>query len=278
MGIGNNIPPPADAFDWQTICNLNNMNTIGQQLPPSIATPATNRKRKQQQSEDDEEDMYTKRRKLNGQTTKIKQETKIKKEKKTKKKKKRKKKSYSDNHSGDDSNDEMNSIYNHHLYKYNAADSFVGIRTKDGEVRIQIPRGKVEGDSIKSNRPKVDFSVFGHACSDKIEDILQAKKRTRYVRGLSEEEKKTRRREQNRNAAARSRARKNAMISKVIQLHQENMGLRAFVAENITQTKYLRDEVNRLSSMLIQQQHQLVQQQPTQTMQEQQPTQSSLFD
>merc|ERR1712190_384210 len=248
MGIGNNIPPPADAFDWQTICNLNNMNTIGQQLPPSIATPATNRKRKQQQSEDDEEDMYTKRRKLNGQTTKIKQETKIKKEKENKKKKQRKKKSYSDNHSGDDSNDEMNSIYNHHLYKYNAADSFVGIRTKDGEVRIQIPRGKVEGDSIKSNRPKVKFSVFGHACSDKIEDILQAKKRTRYVRGLSEE-KKTRRREQNRNAAARSRARKNAMISKVIQLHQENMGLRAFVAENITQTKILRDEISRLNQL-----------------------------
>merc|ERR1719445_67972 len=146
----------------------------------------------------------------------------------------------------------MNSIYNHHLYKqsYGAEDSFVGIRTKDGEVRIQIPRGKVEGDSIKSNRPKVEFSVFGHACSDKIEDILQAKKRTRYVRGLSEEEKKTRRREQNRNAAARSRARKNAMISKVIQLHQENMGLRAFVAENISQTKVLRDELNRLNSAL----------------------------
>merc|ERR1740123_2686000 len=83
--IGNNIPPPADTFDWQTICNLNNMNTIGQQLPPSIATPATNRKRKQQQSDDDEEDMYTKRRKLNGQTTKIKQETKIKKRKENKK-------------------------------------------------------------------------------------------------------------------------------------------------------------------------------------------------
>merc|ERR1719411_687707 len=57
-------------------------------------------------------------------------------------------------------------------------------------------------------------------------------------------------REQNRNAAARSRARKNAMISKVIQLHQENMGLRAFVAENITQTKLLRDELNRLNSAL----------------------------
>ena len=40
------------------------------------------------------------------------------------------------------------------------------------------------------------------------------------------------------------------MISKVIQLHQENMGLRAFVAENITQTKILRDELNRLNSAL----------------------------
>merc|ERR1712204_121071 len=49
--IGNNIPPPADSFDWQTICNLNNLNAIGQQLPPSIATtqtiPSSNRKRKQ---------------------------------------------------------------------------------------------------------------------------------------------------------------------------------------------------------------------------------------
>jgi len=69
------------------------------------------------------------------------------------------------------------------------------------------------------------------------------------VRGLSEDEKKQRRREQNRNAAARSRARKNAMISKVIQLHQENMGLRAFVAENITQTKILRDEISRLNQI-----------------------------
>merc|ERR1712038_114369 len=142
-------------------------------------------------------------------------------------------------------------------------------------VRIQIPPSSSRAGAEFS---KVKFTVFGNACSDKIEDILQPKKRTRYVRGLSEDEKKQRRREQNRNAAARSRARKNAMISKVIQLHQENMGLRAFVAENITQTKILRDEINRLSSMLIQQQHQLVQQQPTQTMQEQQPTQSSLFD
>merc|ERR1711902_382406 len=124
-----------------------------------------------------------------------------------------------------------------------------GIRTEDGEVRIQIPRGNKDGQSAK-----VKFSVFGNACSDKIEDILQPKKRTRYVRGLTEEQKKTRRREQNRNAAARSRARKNAMISKVIQLHQENMGLRAFVAENISQTEVLRDEINRLNGFIQAQQ------------------------
>ena len=45
------------------------------------------------------------------------------------------------------------------------------------------------------------------------------------------------------------------MISKVIQLHQENMGLRAFVAENITQTKILRDEINRLNSFIAAAQH-----------------------
>merc|ERR1719445_829820 len=164
----------------------------------------------------------------------------------------------------------MNSIYNHHLYKqsYGAEDSFVGIRTKDGEVRIQIPRGKVEGDSIKSNRPKVEFSVFGNACSDKIEDILQAKKRTRYVRGLSEEEKKTRRREQNRNAAARSRARKNAMISKVIQLHQENIG----------QTKLLRDELERLNRYIQSNQmrnNQMQNNQRTQPLQQQRSIESA---
>merc|ERR1712038_1126212 len=142
-------------------------------------------------------------------------------------------------------------------------------------VRIQIPPSSSRAGAEFS---KVKFEVFGNACSDKIEDILQPKKRTRYVRGLSEEEKKTRRREQNRNAAARSRARKNAMISKVIQLHQENMGLRAFVAENITQTKILRDEITRLNAVVVFHQQRLVQQQPTQTMQEQQPTQSSLFD
>lgn len=45
------------------------------------------------------------------------------------------------------------------------------------------------------------------------------------------------------------------MISKVIQLHQENMGLRAFVAENITQTKILRDEINRLNQYIAMQHH-----------------------
>ena len=68
------------------------------------------------------------------------------------------------------------------------------------------------------------------------------------------------RREQNRNAAARSRARKNAMISKVIQLHQENMGLRAFIAEDISERKMLRDEVNRLNSTVAMIQHQHTQQ------------------
>jgi len=141
-------------------------------------------------------------------------------------------------------------------------EDYVGIRTADGEVRIQIPPSSAlkteeapDGNGITiKHEAKVKFEVFGNACSDRIEDILQPKKRTRYVRGLSEEEKKTRRREQNRNAAARSRARKNAMISKVIQLHQENMGLRAFVAENITQTKLLRDELSRLNGYIQAQQ------------------------
>ena len=99
--------------------------------------------------------------------------------------------------------------------------SFIGIRTKDGEVKVTIP-AEIE----------YEYEVFGDACTDRIEDILQAKSRTRYVRGLTEQEKKDRRREQNRNAAARSRARKNAMISKVIQLHQENLGLRSHTAVN----------------------------------------------
>eukprot|EP01083_Nonionella_stella_P006939 20076_1 len=112
---------------------------------------------------------------------------------------------------------------------------FIGIRTVDGEVKVSIP-AKID----------VEYELFGDACTDKIEDILQAKGRTRYVRGLSEQEKKDRRREQNRNAAARSRARKNAMISKVIQLHQENLGLRAHTAKTISTLKKLRQEVETL--------------------------------
>ena len=101
------------------------------------------------------------------------------------------------------------------------------------------------------------------------------------------------RREQNRNAAARSRARKNAMISKVIQLHQENMGLRAFVAQNITETKNFREKIKHLQQLLMQQQqysmmqyqqqmtslaHHQQQQQPTTTATETTQQQSSLFD
>ena len=98
---------------------------------------------------------------------------------------------------------------------------FVGIRNKYGEIKIDIPP-KLEN--------VIRYEIYGHACTEKIEDILQPKKRTRYVRGLNDNEKKDRRREQNRNAAARSRARKNAMIAKVIQLHQENLALRAYVS------------------------------------------------
>ena len=98
---------------------------------------------------------------------------------------------------------------------------FVGIKNKFGEVQISIPPKQEE---------MIEYHIFGHACTEKIEDILQPKKRTRYVRGLNDAEKKDRRREQNRNAAARSRARKNAMIAKVIQLHQENLALRAYVS------------------------------------------------
>lgn len=114
---------------------------------------------------------------------------------------------------------------------------FIGIRTAEGEVRVPLPA-----------QIKTPYSMFGYACTDKIEDILQAKGRTRYVRGLSEKEKKDRRREQNRNAAARSRARKNAMISKVIQLHQENLGLRAHAAETIGVISRLQREVDELKS------------------------------
>ena len=73
-----------------------------------------------------------------------------------------------------------------------SGESFVGIRTEDGEVRIQIPPSSSRSGPDQEFS-KVQFSVFGNACSDKIEDILQPKKRTRYVRGLSEDEKKQRR-------------------------------------------------------------------------------------
>ena len=115
---------------------------------------------------------------------------------------------------------------------------FIGIRTAEGEIRVPLPA-----------QIKTPYEMFGHACTDKIEDILQAKGRTRYLRGLSEKEKKDRRREQNRNAAARSRARKNAMISKVIQLHQENLGLRAHAAETIGVISRLQREVDALKGI-----------------------------
>ena len=114
---------------------------------------------------------------------------------------------------------------------------YIGIKTSEGSAKIPIPA-----------QIGVDYEIFGDACTEKIEDILQAKGRTRYVRGLSEQEKKDRRREQNRNAAARSRARKNAMISKVIQLHQENLGLRNYVATHIGKIKQLRQQVEQLRS------------------------------
>jgi len=120
----------------------------------------------------------------------------------------------------------------------NTDSGFIGIRTADGEVRVPLPA-----------RITTPYEVFGNACTDKIEDILQAKGRTRYVRGLSEKEKKDRRREQNRNAAARSRARKNAMISKVIQLHQENLGLRAHAADTIAVIARLQREVKELKQL-----------------------------
>merc|ERR1711997_1279248 len=119
------------------------------------------------------------------------------------------------------------------IYSSNLRDqTYVGIRNEFGEVRIQIP--PVPG-SCK-------YELFGYAVEDTIEDILQPKKRTRYVRGLDESSKKDRRREQNRNAAARSRARKNAMIAKVIQLHQENLGLRAFISDIIREQAGLEAE------------------------------------
>eukprot|EP01083_Nonionella_stella_P047925 128340_1 len=267
-GIGDNIPPPTQDLDWQTFCNLIQQNNTNSNSNNSSNTNSSDKDRKRKSNPFPASP--SKKRKLNN----TKKETKPKRKKRgrprknpekvnIKKEKKKSKKSIR-------TNDED---YDHEMDEYlNAsygAESYVGIRTDDGEVRIQIPTNPKTDDDCSYN--KVKFTVFGNACSDKIEDILQPKKRTRYVRGLSEEEKKTRRREQNRNAAARSRARKNAMISKVIQLHNENMGLRAFVAENITQTKILRDEINRLNKLC----NHLLSQQPQP---QQQPTQSSLFD
>ena len=114
---------------------------------------------------------------------------------------------------------------------------FVTITTEYGKAKVRIPPKKIK------------YYIEGDACTEKIEEILQPKKRTRYVRGLTENQKKDRRREQNRNAAARSRARKNAMISKVIQLHQENIGLRAYVADNIRIISELKNELNQLKGI-----------------------------
>ena len=101
----------------------------------------------------------------------------------------------------------------------------ITFKTEKGTLNIRIPPPPEE---------ITKYELAGDCCTEEIEEILQPKKRTRYVRGLTEEEKKDRRREQNRNAAARSRARKNAMIAKVIQLHQENLALRNYIAVKFT--------------------------------------------
>lgn len=105
-----------------------------------------------------------------------------------KRSKKRGRKKKSENRTNSDSNDELD--MEQFLTEQLKGESFVGIRTEDGEVRIQIPPSSSRRGTGFS---KVKFTVFGNACSDKIEDILQPKKRTRYVRGLSEDEKKQRR-------------------------------------------------------------------------------------
>lgn len=69
---------------------------------------------------------------------------------------------------------------------YNDEELYVGIKTEDGSVKIRIPKTPTDCGNIP-------YSVFGTACSARIEDILEAKPRTRYVRGLNEVEKKTRR-------------------------------------------------------------------------------------
>ena len=97
----------------------------------------------------------------------------------------------------------------------------VTFKTEKGTLNIRIPPPREE---------ITKYELDGDCCTEEIEEILQPKKRTRYVRGLTKEEQKERRRQQNRNAAARSRARKNAMIAKVIQLHQENLSLRNYIA------------------------------------------------
>merc|ERR1712157_375152 len=122
----------------------------------------------------------TKRRKLNNDynvqvhtkmeqhsniSLRVKMEKNVKKEKKLNKKKKHRKKTKRQAHS----DDEDETVFNPYLQLSYSADSFVGIRTKDGEVRVKIPGGTMEGDSMKTDRPKVQFTVFGNACSDRIE-------------------------------------------------------------------------------------------------------------
>jgi len=273
-GVHNNIPPPTDGLDWQTFCTLIQQNgdpqTLHTQIPSKkrkkleLDTTPNTKKRKLNHKKETKESKKSSntsssnsgKKKKRGRPRKNPEKVTIKKEKKDKRRKKNKEQIV------EREQDEEDYDMEEYLQSQYGQESYVGIRTEDGEVRIQIPRNnsntnnkqesEEEDNGHSQTQPtKIKFTVFGNACSDKIEDILQPKKRTRYVRGLTEEEKKRRRREQNRNAAARSRARKNAMISKVIQLHQENMGLRAFVAENITQTKILRDEISRLNAIIL---------------------------
>ena len=60
---------------------------------------------------------------------------------------------------------------------------FVGIRNEYGEIKVSIPQTNI-----------IKYEIFDHAFTERIEDILQPKKRTRYVRGLDDDEKKDRRR------------------------------------------------------------------------------------
>merc|ERR1712228_613462 len=213
--IGNNIPPPTDGLDWHTICTLNSLMGQQQQIETHSSNQNYRKRKKMTLSHTNPNQLLldvdsksniesmspSKRRKLNNhKTTKtengnqhqsiisripkkrkrgrprknpeivhsngIKREKNVKKEKKEKRKrKKRTDDEYEDD--DDDSNDDY-----HYLHSQYGADSYVGIRTEDGEVRIQIPRGKNKDTQCA----KVKFSVFGNACSDKIEDILQPKK------------------------------------------------------------------------------------------------------